>query len=115
MPAVNKLYGQHGVWQDDPATFHMTANNWKLVLLLKSGFPMINRNVRWQIFDPFICAIVNDRVEVSKQAEKEFKKKGKNIKKALVDDQSCITRRILEKKKKFVFCMENCKSNSWKK
>ena len=26
VPAVIKLYGQRGVWQDDPATIHLTAN-----------------------------------------------------------------------------------------
>ena len=26
MSAVNKLYGQRGVWEDDPATIHRTAN-----------------------------------------------------------------------------------------
>ena len=26
VPAVIKLYGQRGVWQDDPATIHLTAS-----------------------------------------------------------------------------------------
>ena len=26
VPAVNKLYGQRGLWQDDPDTIHRTYN-----------------------------------------------------------------------------------------
>ena len=52
VPAVNKVYGQRAVWQDDPATIHRTPAALEASDAFTSRIPTRNKPLRWPIVGP---------------------------------------------------------------
>ena len=77
VPAVNKLYGQRAVWQDDPASIHRTENALKACSAFKHRIPHDEQASKmadvWTIEN--VWAIVKERVKAKEPKNKAELKK----------------------------------------
>ena len=72
VPAVNQLYGERAVWQDDPATIHRTANALEACSAFRARVPHDEQASKMADIWPIenVWAIVKDRVKAEEPKDK---------------------------------------------